>query len=42
MAYIDADYYTNIYQGIPVEDPDMLNRMIARASDVVDQLLIIN
>lgn len=39
MAYIDADYYTNIYQGMPVEDPDMLNRMIARASDVVDQVI---
>lgn len=39
MAYIDADYYTNIYKGMPVEDPDMLNRMIARASDVVDQII---
>ncbi|NIA59434.1 hypothetical protein G5716_13995 [Bacillus pacificus] len=39
MAYIDADYYTNIYKGTPVEDPDMLNRMIARASDVVDQII---
>ncbi|HDR8199930.1 TPA: hypothetical protein QC291_001571 [Bacillus cereus] len=39
MAYIDADYYTNIYKGMPVEDPDMLNRMIARASDVIDQII---
>jgi len=39
MTYIDADYYTNIYKGMPVEDPDMLNRMIARASDVVDQVI---
>ncbi|MGN4448226.1 hypothetical protein ACTFOB_25580 [Bacillus cereus group sp. MYBK79-1] len=39
MAYIDTDYYTNIYRGTPVDDIDMLNRMIARASDVVDQII---
>ncbi|MGG1339887.1 hypothetical protein ABE244_04695 [Bacillus toyonensis] len=42
MAYIDADYYTNIYKGMPVEDADMLNRMIARASDVIDQIVNYN
>jgi len=39
MAYIDADYYNYEYKGTPVEDPDMLNRMIARASDVIDQII---
>lgn len=39
MAYIDADYYTNVYKGIPVEDSAMLERMIARASDLIDQII---
>ncbi|WP_324627800.1 head-tail connector protein [Bacillus paranthracis] len=39
MAYIDTDYYTNIYKGMPIEDPDMLKRMIVRASDVIDQII---
>lgn len=39
MPYITADYYRNEYSGTPVDDDEMLNRMIKRASDVIDQMI---
>ncbi|MGH0601147.1 hypothetical protein [Bacillus mycoides] len=39
MPYINADYYRNGYSGTPVDDDEMLNRMIKRASDVIDQMI---
>lgn len=39
MNYIDADYYSNVYKGMPVEDADMLDRLIVRASDLIDQII---
>lgn len=39
MPYITADYYRNEYSGTPVDDNEMLNRMIKRASDVIDQMI---
>lgn len=38
MAYIDATYYNDVYKGLPVADPDLLGRLIERASDLIDQL----
>lgn len=38
MSYIDVDYYRNDYEGAPVDDDEMLKRMIKRASDVIDQI----
>ncbi|WP_144477395.1 hypothetical protein [Bacillus thuringiensis] len=38
MAYIDADYYTNVYQGIGVGDEPTLLRLINRASEKIDQI----
>ncbi|MBK5474341.1 hypothetical protein JFU54_28570 [Bacillus sp. TH19] len=39
MLYITIDYYRNEYEGTPVDDDVMLNRMIKRASDVIDQMI---
>lgn len=39
MPYITVDYYRNEYSGTPVDDDEMLNRMIKRASDVIDQII---
>src|SRR5690606_37546886 len=36
VAYIDADYYTNVYKGADAGDD--LDRYIERASDLVDQV----
>lgn len=36
MMYIDSDYYDNEYLGEPVEDPAEFNRMVKRASELVD------
>lgn len=38
MAYIDADYYNNVYKGTPVSDPVFLDRLINRASDSIDHI----
>ncbi|PFD98917.1 hypothetical protein CN288_20305 [Bacillus sp. AFS023182] len=38
MAYIDADYYNNDYEGTPVSDVALLNRMIKRASEQIDSI----
>lgn len=38
MAYIDQDYYHEIYKGVPIDDVDTFNRHAERASDVVDQV----
>ncbi|PFK54913.1 hypothetical protein COJ09_23530 [Bacillus thuringiensis] len=38
MAYIDADYYTNVYQGIGVGDEPTLLRLINKASEKIDQI----
>ncbi|PEB19725.1 hypothetical protein COO08_05285 [Bacillus toyonensis] len=39
MAYIDADYYNNDYEGTPVSDVALLNRMIKRASEQIDSII---
>lgn len=36
--YIDIDYYRNTYQGMPVDDDDTLNRLILRASRLIDRM----
>src|SRR5690554_8196516 len=36
MAYIDAEYYVNVYKGVDAGDD--LDRYIERASDLVDQV----
>ncbi|PFA22342.1 hypothetical protein CN384_25800 [Bacillus thuringiensis] len=38
MAYIDADYYKNVYQGIGVGDEPTLLRLINKASEKIDQI----
>lgn len=38
MPYIDSDYYLNTYFGTDPGDTAILNKAIARASDVVDIL----
>lgn len=37
MPYIDFDYYTNTYQGSPV-DEDAFPRLAQRASEVIDSV----
>ncbi|PEO48139.1 hypothetical protein [Bacillus pseudomycoides] len=39
MAYIDADYYNNEYKGTPVSGAALLERLIARASDQIDDVI---
>ncbi|MGG3523087.1 hypothetical protein ABES33_25280 [Bacillus pseudomycoides] len=39
MPYIDADYYNNDYEGTPVSDVTLLNRMIKRASEQIDSII---
>ncbi|CAI8737850.1 Phage protein [Bacillus pseudomycoides] len=39
MPYIDADYYNNDYEGTPVSDAVLLNRMIKRASEQIDSII---
>lgn len=39
MAYIDADYYNNVYKGTPVADTSLLERLINRASDQIDHIM---
>ncbi|PGE91990.1 hypothetical protein COF51_27095 [Bacillus pseudomycoides] len=39
MPYIDADYYNNDYEGTPVSDAALLNRMIKRASEQIDSII---
>ncbi|PEJ21585.1 hypothetical protein CN887_25120 [Bacillus pseudomycoides] len=39
MPYIDADYYNNDYEGTPVSDVTLLNRMIKRASEQIDIII---
>ncbi|PGH85833.1 hypothetical protein CN899_07995 [Bacillus thuringiensis] len=36
MPYIDIDYYRNTYQGMPVDDDETLNRLIQRASRLIN------
>ncbi len=38
MAYIDTDYYKNVYQGVDVGDDVLLERLIVRASRDIDML----
>lgn len=38
MPYIDDDYYKNEYVGIPISDENTFNRLVKRASDIVDML----
>jgi len=38
MAYIDADYYNNVYKGTTVSDSALLDRLINRASDSIDNI----
>lgn len=37
MPYIDAEYYNNEFQGEPASSTEELDRLIDRASDLVDQ-----
>ncbi|HDR7795316.1 TPA: hypothetical protein QCY19_003987 [Bacillus luti] len=39
MPYIDVDYYNNEYQGTPTSDVSLLERLINRASDQIDQII---
>ncbi|QWI52517.1 hypothetical protein [Bacillus mycoides] len=39
MPYIDVDYYNNDYEGTPVSDVALLNRMIKRASEQIDSVI---
>ncbi|PHB22872.1 hypothetical protein COE80_19630 [Bacillus pseudomycoides] len=39
MPYIDVDYYNNDYEGTPVSDVALLNRMIKRASEQIDSII---
>lgn len=38
MPYIDATYYTDTYMGEPASSTEELNKYIARASDLIDQV----
>jgi hypothetical protein len=38
MAYIDYNFYTNVYQGVQIADADTFLRLAERAGDVIDQL----
>ena len=38
MAYIDKDYYRNTWKGQAVSDDDELDKLIDRASDIIDFL----
>lgn len=38
MPYIDVDYYINEYEGRQPLDPNDLNKLIKRASDMIDML----
>jgi hypothetical protein len=38
MAYIDKQYYDNVYKGVPISDEDTFNRLAERASDIIDQI----
>lgn len=37
-AYIDREYYRNTFKGVDFEDNNELDRYIARASDIIDEL----
>ncbi|PHB11473.1 hypothetical protein COE80_31075 [Bacillus pseudomycoides] len=39
MPYIDVDYYNNEYRGTLVSDAALLDRLIARASDQIDDVI---
>lgn len=39
MGYIDKTYYDGTYMGLPITDQDMFDRLEARASDIIDQLI---
>ncbi|MDC2867566.1 hypothetical protein [Bacillus sp. BP-3] len=39
MAYIDTDYYNNVYKGTPVSDASLLERLIVRASESIDHII---
>lgn len=38
MPYIDASYYLDDFKGEPAATPDELDKLIARASDLIDQV----
>ncbi|EZP77623.1 protein gp8 [Parageobacillus genomosp. 1] len=38
MAYIDYQFYIDVYKGVPISDADTFLRFAERASDVIDQL----
>lgn len=37
MPYIDATYYNNTFKGVPIADNTLLERLILRASEDIDQ-----
>ena len=38
MPYVDKEFYTNEYQGAPLDDEAEFPRLSQRASDIIDQL----
>lgn len=37
MAYVTVEYYRDVYKGLAVADTNLLERLIARSSDIIDQ-----
>ncbi|MDF9296103.1 hypothetical protein [Geobacillus stearothermophilus] len=38
MAYIDYDFYANVYKGSPISDANTFDRLAMRASEWIDEM----
>ena len=38
MAYIDYDFYANVYKGTPIDDGDTFERLVLRASEWINEI----
>lgn len=39
MPYIDSNYYNDVFKGEPASSPEELDKLISRASDLIDQVI---